>query len=135
MSSTQITACSKPSKTARVIGWFLTLLLTVFFVLDGVMKFKKPVQVTDAMAHLGYPDKLTTPLGIIVLSCAAIYLFPPTAGLGAILLTGYLGGAVASHLRAGDPVSHVLAPVYFGIAVWLGVLLRKPRMRAIVCCM
>jgi DoxX-like protein len=105
----------------------------LFLIPDGIIKFIKPAPVVDAFAHLGLPLSLANTIGILLLICTAIYAIPRTAVLGAILLTGYLGGAVATHLRAGDPLfSHVLFPTYLGVMLWLGLYLRDERLRALV---
>jgi hypothetical protein len=87
----------------------------------------------EAMAHLGWSLSLLPVLGIVLLVCTALYVIPITSVLGAILLTGYLGGAVATHLRGGDPLfSHVLFPTYLGVLLWGGLYLREPRLRALI---
>jgi ABC-type transport system involved in cytochrome c biogenesis permease component len=89
--------------------------------------------VSETMIKLGYPSELSLTLGIITLICVALYLVPRTAVLGAILLTGYLGGAVATHVRVGDPLfSHILFPVYIGILVWGGLYLRDYRVANLI---
>ena len=115
------------------VGRVLSGLAVLFLILDGVIKFMKPPPVVDAFAHVGWPLSLANTLGVLLLVCTAIYVLPSTSILGAILLTGYLGGAVATHLRAGDPLfSHVLFPTYLGALVWLGLYLRDERLRALV---
>jgi len=97
------------------------------------MKLLKPTFVVDATVKLGYQESTIVPLGIVLLTCVILYVIPQTSVLGAILLTGYLGGAVATHVRVGDPLfSHVLFPVYLGILIWLGLYLRDVRLRALV---
>ena len=114
-------------------GRIMSTLAILFLLLDGTMKLFKPAPVIKATLQLGYPESSIIPLGILLLSCVLIYLVPRTAVLGAILLTGYLGGAVASHLRLGDPLfSHVLFPVYIGALIWGGIYLRDERLRFIV---
>ena len=114
-------------------GRILSALVVAFLALDAVMKFVKPPPVVEAFAHLGWPMSLSIVLGIVLLVCAAIYAIPRTSVLGALLLTGYLGGAVATHLRSGDPlVSHVLFPIYMGVLVWAGIFLRDDRLRALI---
>src|SRR5579863_1430173 len=98
--------------TGRVVSG----LVVAFLTLDGVMKLVKPKPVVEAFVRTGWPISVAVPLGVTLLACVALYVIPRTAVLGAILLTGWLGGAVATHLRIGDPLfSHVLFPVYFGI--------------------
>ena len=122
------------SKAALWTGWVLSVLPGLFLLMDAVMKFVKPPQVVEATVKLGYAESLITPLGVVLLVCLVLYAVPRTTVLGAILLTGYLGGAVASHLRAGDPLfSHVLFPVYFGVMLWAGLFLRNERVRTAIC--
>jgi len=86
----------------------------------------------EGTLQLGYPESVILGLGIILLACTVVYLMPRTAILGAILLTGYLGGAVATHVRVGSPLfSHVLFPVYLGVLIWGGLYLRDERLRAL----
>jgi hypothetical protein len=121
------------SKGRLWTGRILSTLPVLFMLMDGVMKLMKPDFVVKATTQLGYPEDVIVPLGIVVLICTILYAIPPTAVIGAILLTGFLGGAVATHVRAGDPLfSHVLAPVYFGILIWGGLYLREPRLSSLV---
>ena len=121
------------SRGQILVGRALSGFATAFLMLDGVMKFVKPPQVIEACTHLGLRPALVTPIGLLLLLCTALYVVPRTAVLGAILLTGYLGGAVFSHLRVGDPLAtHVLFPVYFGTLLWAGLFLRDRRLRALV---
>jgi hypothetical protein len=120
------------SKAALWIGRGMSILVVLFFLLDGVMKLFKPAPVIEATEKLGYQQSVIIPLGIVLIACTVLYIIPQSAALGAILLTGYLGGAVASHLRAGDDWFPILFPVVFGAMVWGGLYLRDPRIRAIV---
>ena len=87
----------------------------------------------EGTVHLGYPQNLVVEIGIILLACTVLYIIPRTCVLGAILLTGYLGGAVASQLRIGEPLfGYVLFPVYIGILAWGGIYLREARLRALI---
>jgi hypothetical protein len=86
----------------------------------------------ETTVKLGYSESVILPLGIVLLVCTVLYLIPPTAVLGAILLTGYLGGAVATHVHAGDGPFEILFPVLFGALLWGGLALRDPRLRALV---
>jgi len=117
------------------IGRSLSGIAIAFFVLDGAMKLVQPQIVIDATGQIGWPvDSMTlTVLGLILLASTALYAFPRTAVLGAILLTGYLGGAVASHARHGDPlVTHDLFGVYLGLFVWGGLWFRDARVRSLI---
>jgi hypothetical protein len=106
----------------------MSALVVLFLLMDGIMKLVKPAPVVQGTLELGYPETVIFGLGIILLASVILYAFPRTAVLGAILLTGYLGGAVATHVRVGNPVfSHILFPVYFGIMIWGGLALRDSR--------
>ncbi len=121
------------SKKTLWAGRTISTVLVLLLVLDGVMKFFKPKPVVDAFAHLGIPIELDFAIGTLLLLCTLLYAVPATSILGAILLTGYLGGAVMSHLRAGDPLfTHVLFPTYLGSLIWLGLYLRDRRLRVLV---
>lgn len=114
------------------IGWGLSGLVILFLVMDGVMKLAGPSFVVQAQEKLGYPGTVTFGLGVLLLVCTALYAIPQTSLLGAILLTGYLGGAIASQLRIGEPwFSHILFGVYLGLFVWGGLYLRNDQLRAI----
>lgn len=114
--------------TGRVISVLLALLL----LFDGVMKFVQPPEVVEATTGLGYSESVILPLGAVVIVCTVLYLVPPTAVVGAILLTGYLGGAVASHLRAGGSWFEIFFPAIFGALLWLGLVLRDERLCSLV---
>jgi hypothetical protein len=120
------------SRTMFWVGWILTALPSLFLLMDGVMKLVKPQFVVDKTVELGYPESVILPLGVVLLACTALYVFPRTAALGAILLTGYLGGATASHLRAGDGPFPVFFPVVFGALLWGGLVLRDARLHALL---
>jgi DoxX-like family len=121
------------SKTMVWAGRVLSGLLVLFLTFDSVIKFVKPPTVTETFAHIGWPDRLALNLGIVLLVCTLLYAIPKTCILGAILLTGYLGGAVATHTRIGDPLfSHILFPVYLGVLLWGAVFLRDERVRALI---
>jgi hypothetical protein len=116
-------------------GRILSGLASAFFVMDGVMKLIQPQFVIDATRDIGWPADAVTlaVLGCVLLASTAFYLVPRTAVIGAILLTGYLGGAVASHARVGSPLlTHDLFGVYLGLFVWGGLWLRDPRIRALI---
>jgi len=121
------------SKKMLWTGRIISAVVVLFLLFDSVIKFIKPAPVIEASAHLGLPDSLAVVLGIVLLACTAIYAIPRTSILGAILLTGYLGGAVATHLRIGDPLfSQALFPVYMGVLLWGGLFLREDRLRALI---
>ena len=121
-------------KAAYWGGWGLSGLVIAFMVMDFTMKLLALPVVLQASGALGYSGAaMARELGTILLVCTALYAFPRTAVLGAVLLTAYLGGAVASHLRAGSPLlTHVLFGVYLGVMLWGGLWLRDPRLRALL---
>jgi len=128
-SSTQTAVSIKTLWAGRIIS----ALPILFLLMDGVMKLIKPAPVVEATVKLGYSEAVIIPLGIVLLVCTVLYLIPQTSFFGAILLTGYLGGAVATHVRAGDPLfTHILFPVYLGVMIWLGLYLRDNRLRVLV---
>jgi hypothetical protein len=123
------------NKWATCIGYGLSGLVILFMLFDGGIKLVPLDVVITTTAELGYPSsvELARGLGILGLVCTALYAYPRTSILGAILLTGYLGGAVATHLRAGSPVfSHMLFGVYLGIMLWGGLYLRDDRLRSLI---
>ena len=127
------TSTATISRKARWAGIIISALSSLFLFADGVMKLVKPAPVVEGTVKVGYPESVIVPLGIVLLICTVVYVIPRTSVLGAILLTGYLGGAVATHVRVGDPLfSHVLFPVYLGVLIWLGLYLRDNRLRALV---
>jgi hypothetical protein len=107
-------------------GRVLTALMVPFLAFDGVTKVFKEQHVMAASGRLGFPAGTMPLIGGILLICTLIYVVPRTASLGAVLLTGYLGGAVASQLRAGSPAFENFFPVIFGVLVWAGLFLREP---------
>jgi DoxX-like family len=112
------------------IGWALCGLVIAFLLLDAVMKIIAPPFVLEAGESIGFPGvSMTRGLGMLLLACTLIYMVPRSSVLGAILVTAYLGGAVAAHVRLGDPLfSHVLFGVYVGILMWGGLALRLPQL-------
>jgi len=124
---------ARGSTAARWSGRVLTGIPVAFMLFDATVKFAHIPEVAEASLKLGWPTHLNPVLGVIILGCLALYLWPRTAVLGVTLVTGYLGGAVAIHLRVGDPLgSHILFPVYVGALFWAGLVLRDARVRALV---
>ena len=121
-----------PSPAMGWTGWTLTVLGSLFMAMDGVMKLAKPSIVVKTTVELGYPESAITGMGIALLVCTALYVVPRTSVLGAILLTGYLGGAVASHVRIGGPVFSILFPAIMGAILWLGIYCRYSALRSLV---
>jgi hypothetical protein len=108
----------------------MSALPALFLLVDGAMKLVKPRAVVVATVELGYPEGVIVALGLVLLACTVLYVIPRTSVLGAILLTGYLGGAVATHVRVGDGVFPILFPVILGALLWGGLYLRDGRLRA-----
>jgi DoxX-like family len=123
------------SKPALWSGRVLSGLVIVFLLFDGAIKLVPWPVVTETMDRMGYgsSETLARSLGLITLVCTVLYAVPPTSILGAILLTGYLGGAIASHVRIGNPLfSHVLFGLYLGLILWGGLWLRDRNLRALM---
>jgi hypothetical protein len=121
-----------PSNTPRGMYWtghVISGLVGAMMAMSAVMKFGNSPQLVQGFDHLGWPIKLAVALGILELTCALLYVIPPTSVLGAILLTGYLGGAIATHVRLEEPV---VLHIGIGIAVWLGLFLRDARVRELI---
>jgi hypothetical protein len=126
------TDIATPSKSRIWTGRILSILAILFLLFDGIMKLVRPLPVTQAMTQLGFPPDLSIPIGIILLLCTALYAIPATSVLGAVLLTGYLGGAVVSQLRIGASLfGSTLFPIYFAVLIWASVYLLEPRLRAV----
>ena len=118
------------SKTKRWISWIMSGLVILFMLMDSIMKFIKPKEVLEGTLALGFAEHHLPIIGALGLISTLLYIFPRTAVLGAILLTGYFGGAIATHLRLDNPLfSHTLFTVYFGILVWGGLWLRNSKLR------
>jgi hypothetical protein len=128
-------ATAGPSRGIVRAGWALSVVAILFFLMDGGLKLAFLPIVAETSAQLGWPADRGTVylLAALLLGSTLLYALPRTAMLGAVLLTGYLGGAVATHVRVGSPLfSHVLFGVYLGMFVWGGLWLRDPRVRALL---
>ncbi|MDB5300802.1 MAG: hypothetical protein JWO87_2465 [Phycisphaerales bacterium] len=121
---TQVTSLSNGSLWA---GWIITGLVMLFLAFDGVTKIIKVAPVVEASERLGVPQHTLVGIGVVLLACTAIYAIPQSAVLGAILLTGYLGGAAAIHVRAGSGAFPIAFSIAFGVLAWVGLVLREPR--------
>lgn len=122
------------NKTTNWIGYALSGLFILFMIFDSAIKLPPLDVVTQTLTELGYPASpgLARGLGLLALICTALYAYPRTSVLGAVLMTGYLGGAIATHLRIGSPIfSHLLFSVYMGLFMWGGLYLRDERLRAL----
>jgi len=121
------------SRSTIWIGRIVSGLPALFLLVDGAMKLVKPAVVVEATTKLGYSESLIVPIGIILILCTLLYLIPTTSVLGAILLTAYLGGAVATHVRASEGgVFPIIFPIIFGALLWLGLYLNDTRLRALI---
>ncbi len=123
------TPAPSTSKALVWTGRVISALPVLMLVMSGVMKIAKPEMVVKGFAELGFPDSIAQGLGVTELVCTILYVIPQTSVLGAILLTGYLGGATAAHVRLGQPF---MPPVIFGVLVWLGLYLRDRRISALI---
>ncbi|QDQ91151.1 DoxX family protein [Rhodococcus sp. WB9] len=131
--STATTPVMAESGTARTVGWVLSGLVGAFLLFDAVGKLLKIGRVEDSAAELGLRMHIIVRIGVVLLLCTVLYLVPRTAPLGAVLLTGYLGGAVLTNWRVEKPLfSTVLFAVYVGIAVWAGLYLRDRKVRELL---
>jgi hypothetical protein len=123
-----------PVSRARLsAGHIVSAIPVLFLLFDSVIKFTAMEPVVESFRQLGYPVSLGLGIGVIELVCLVIYVIPRTSVLGAILLTGYLGGAVATHVRVGSPLlTHILFPIYVAALLWGGLFLREGRLRALI---
>jgi hypothetical protein len=127
-------AHAAPVSRARIsAGNIISALPVLFLLFDSVIKLMVIDPVVESFGQLGYPVSVSLGIGLLELVCLVLYVIPRTSVLGAILLTGYLGGAVATHVRVGSPMlTHVLFPIYVAALVWGGLFLREARLRALV---
>jgi hypothetical protein len=129
-SDTQTAAVSRSSLWA---GRVISALVVLFLLFDAIIKLMRVPAALEGTARLGFSETVVFPLGMVLLACVALYAIPRTSILGAILLTGYLGGAVASNVRVGNPLfGYILFPVYVGVLLWLGLYLRDVRLRILI---
>jgi len=123
------TMSTRRVRTGQILGG----MAVAFLLFDAAAKLVKATPVIEGTVSLGYPESTIIPIGVLLLVGVVLYVIPRTAVLGAIYLTGYLGGAVATHVRVGNPLaSHVLFPVYVAAFVWGGLALRNPRVQALL---
>jgi hypothetical protein len=120
------------SKGSLWAGRIVSVIAALFLLLDGGMKLAKPAFVVEATRNLGYSESVIVPIGAVLIVCTILYLIPATSVLGAILLTGYLGGAVATHVRTGAGPFPIVFAVTFGLLLWLALYLTDERLRALV---
>lgn len=123
---------SSRSRGRQWTGYALSALTGLFMLFDAAGKLVIPAPVAQAFNRLGIPIGLSVGIGVLLLACTLLYLIPRTAVLGAVVLSGYLGGAVAIHLRAGSSTFETVFPVLFAILAWAGIYLREPRLCALL---
>ncbi|PYT33463.1 MAG: hypothetical protein DMG58_07235 [Acidobacteria bacterium] len=128
-----VTQVAPVSNRALWAGRIISALPVVFLVVDGAMKVMKAPVAVEGSIQLGYPERVVLAIGVVLLVCTLLCIIPRTSILGAILLTGYLGGAIATQVRVGNPLfTHILFPVYVGVMVWGGLFLRDKRLRELI---
>ena len=128
-----MSSTTSPSRAATIGGYVCTGLAGLFLTFDAVLKLLRLPVATEATTALGYPASTVFWIGLVQAVALALYLVPRIAVLGALLLTGHLGGAIATHVRVGSPMaSHTLFPIYVAAILWAGLYLREPRLRALL---
>lgn len=120
------------SKASIWTGRVISTVIVLFMIFDGVTKLMKVRQVIEATVRIGFPERTIVGIGAALLASTVLYVIPRTSVLGAILLTGYLGGATAANVRAGTGLFNTTFPIVFGVLVWLGLFLRESRLRALI---
>ncbi|MBN3582261.1 DoxX family protein [Algoriphagus aestuarii] len=124
---------NQQSKTRKMISWICSGLVIAFLAFDIFGKFIQPEEVLKGTTELGYPESSILTMGILLFISTLFYVIPKTSVIGAILLTGYFGGAVATHFRISNPVlSHTLFPVYLGVLIWVGLALRNTPLKKVL---
>jgi hypothetical protein len=121
------------SRKTRWVGYAITGLVLLFLIFDSIGKLLKVAPVIEGSTKLGYPESSIVGIGVVLLLCTVLFAIPRTSVLGAILLTGYLGGAVATHVRVASPLlTHQLFPVYLGVLIWVALYLRNEKLRRLL---
>ena len=127
------TAASRPSRRSVIVGRVLTGIAAVLLAMDAGIKLALAKAAVEGSAQLGFTPQQVFIIGVIAAICLVLYLIPRTAPIGAVLWTGYFGGAIVTHFRLGNPLfTHVLFPIYVSILIWGSLYLRDPRVRAVV---
>lgn len=126
---TQSPAVDSPSRVRLWTGRILSAVPVLFLIMSAVMKLSRRPEVVEGFKKFGFPEDALLPIGLVESLCVVLYLVPWTRVLGAVLLTGYLGGAIVTHVRVGD---NFFAPLAMGVLLWLGLFLRVPRLGALL---
>ena len=132
---TQYATSQAPASGSKAMVWVgrvISALPVLLLLFSASIKFAQPPEAMKGFVEMGYPERLALTLGVVELTCTVLYVIPQTAVLGAILLTGYLGGATATHVRVDGPLFNILFPVVFGALLWAGLYLREERLRALL---
>lgn len=121
------------SKAKLWTGRIIRAIAVLFLLVDSLMKVLKTAPAVEGTVRLGYPEGVIVPIGFVQLVCLIVYVIPRTSIFGAVLLTGYLGGAIATHVRVGNPLfTHILFPIYVAVLLWGGLFLVDGRVRTLV---
>ncbi|MGC4030412.1 MAG: DoxX family protein [Tepidisphaeraceae bacterium] len=123
---------AKAGKVAVIIGWVLTLLIVAAMVMGGLTDILQTDMAKEGLERAGYPEGAMVPLGWTMVGVAAVLLIPQTAILGGLLITAYMGGAVATHVRMGDPLPMIIPAIVFASLTWIALLLRERRLRSLL---
>lgn len=124
---------NQTSKTRLWVSWIMSGLVILFMLFDSIFKFIQPPEVVEGTLALGYAEHHIAIIGTLALIATILYAIPSTSIIGAVLLTAYFGGAIATHLRLDNPLfSHTLFPVYFAVLAWGGIWLRDDRLRSLM---
>lgn len=124
---------TRPVSTKTIwLGRIVSAIPALFLIFDAGIKVVRLAPAVEATVNLGYPEQVVFGLGLVQLACLAVYLTPRTTVIGAILLTGYLGGAIATHVRIGSPIFSLIFPIMLGALLWGGLVLRHDRLRALL---
>ena len=132
LQATAVALSPTAGRAAWWAGWILGGLAALGLLVGGVLDLIKPPFVVEGVTAAGYSENVIVPLGAVVIACVILYLIPLTAAVGAILLTGYFGGAVATHVRLGDPATVWVVPVLYAAVLWTALVLRDRRLRAVL---
>lgn len=127
--STELSTAQQTPKGMRWAGYVLSGLIFLLLIFSAVMKLSGAEEIGKEFVRLGYEERIALAIGVTEIVCAVLYILPPTSVLGAVLLTGYLGGATATHVRIGDPF---YGPIVIGVLVWVALFLRDARVRALL---